>query len=59
MLVEVLVGVQKKNLKYFILFSLLKVAGPAEASRRAFWPAAGFYNDIPGYPSILMGFQPT
>jgi hypothetical protein len=39
MLVEVLVGVQKKN-KY--IFVCLKVAGPARACRRSIWPAAGF-----------------
>jgi hypothetical protein len=41
MLVEVLVGVQKKNLKKT---NLLKVAGPARASRRSIWPAS---NDNP------------
>jgi hypothetical protein len=45
MLVEVLVGVQKKKEIYL----LLKVASPARASRRSIWPAS---NDNPVYELV-------
>jgi hypothetical protein len=43
-LVEVLVGVQKRKIKFLFLF--LKVAGPARASRRSIWPASNDNPDI-------------
>jgi hypothetical protein len=44
LMLEVLVGVQKKetNFKKKNNFFLLKVAGPARASRWSIWLAAGF-----------------